>query len=318
MTSKLSRWARFKEWFWRKQLMQALKERRLSEVERQALDEAAACHTLAGRTLAGLEPVPASTRDAVARPLLLAGIQKCLPRLEQPHATIAELFQDSVWCQRFTDAGIPPALQPSAMQWLLDPPAGATTRADSERAQRVLGTLLEVRQTEQAAIRRVLWRRVRMLSSALLIALCLAVGIMLLASPPDGPDLGAGKPWQASSFYPGFPSSGIKPTKPTGGAFFSTGDDTSPWWSIDLGKPTLIESVTLENRGDCCPDRAVPLVIEVSTDGTAWREVARRKDTFRTWAPRFSPTTSRHVRVRSLRRTYLHLKDVRIHAPRGT
>jgi hypothetical protein len=297
--------------------MQELKRRQWSSGEHHSLAEATSCHTLAWRTLAGLEPVPAVTRDAVARPLLLAGIDKCLPLLEPPRAGVAELFEDSAWRERFAGAGILMELQPSVAQWLLDRSDGATTRAASEQALLALGVLLDTLQSTRAAIRRVLWRRVGMLGSALILTLGLVVGVTLLVSPPEGPDLGAGKPWQASSFYPGFPSSGAKPTNPTGGAFFSTGDDANPWWSIDLGKPTRVGSVTVVNRGDCCPDRAVPLAIEVSTDGQTWREVARRKESFRTWAPSFAPANARYVRLRALRRTYLHMKDVRIHAPKG-
>jgi hypothetical protein len=129
--------------------------------------------------------------------------------------------------------------------------------------------------------------------------------------------LGVGKPWHSSSSYPGFPGSGVKVARPQEVAFFSTNDEVNPWWSIDLQAPQLLGSVTVVNRTDCCPDRAVPVVIEVSPDGQTWREVSRRTETFRTWSPSFKPTKARYLRLRALRRTLLHFKDVRIHAPAG-
>lgn len=314
MTTKPSRWRRLKEWFWRGELLKQLEQRRWTEAQHQAVEEARSCHTLAWRTVAGLEPVPAMTRDAVARPLLLTGLAKCVPLADPAHATVAELFDDPIWQERLVKAGVAADAQPAIRDWLLE--RGAPTNQGAGRqALAVLAALLENLQAARAAIRRLFWRRVRVLGVSLLLLLGLVASVALLLSPPEGPDLGAGKPWVASSNYPGFPGSGRKPVKPPEVAFFSTNDDVSPWWKIDLQAPTAIGSVTIVNRTDCCPDRAVPLVVEVSLDGEIWREVARRTETFRTWAPSFKATKARFVRLRALRRTFVHFKDVRIHAP---
>ncbi len=314
MTSRPSRLRRLKEWFWRGQLLSELKQRRWSETQHRGVEEATSCHLLAWRTLAGLEPVPAPTRDAVARPLLVAGMNKCLPFVDPAHPTLAELFDDPTWQERLVKAGLAADALPAVRDWLLEQAEPAEGR--SRQALLSLGALLETLQTAKLAIRRVFWRRVRMLGSTLLLLSGLITAITLIVSPPEGPDLGAGKPWQASSYYPGFPGAGKKPVKPSEMAFFSTSDDVSPWWKIDLQGPTEIGSVTIVNRSDCCPDRAVPLVVEISLDGETWREVARRTETFRTWAPSFKATKTRFLRLRALRRTFVHFKDVRIHAPK--
>jgi hypothetical protein len=135
-----------------------------------------------------------------------------------------------------------------------------------------------------------------------------------LVIPDPGPDVGVGKTWRASSAYGGYVASGTKQAAYKDGAFFCTNEDVEPWWTIDLRRATAIESLTVVNRADCCIERAPPLVVELSTDGKNWKEVARTNEAFRTWRPSFGPTKARHVRLRSLRRTFLHLHDVRIHA----
>ena len=86
---------------------------------------------------------------------------------------------------------------------------------------------------------------------------------------------------------------------------------------VDLQTVKRIGRVTVVNRSDCCLERAHPLVIEVSTDGTSWKEVARRTELFRTWRATFGVQQSRYVRLRALRRTHLHFKDVRVLGPAG-
>jgi hypothetical protein len=317
MTQGLSRLRRFKEWFWRGQLLRQLRQREWSGQSGQTLAEAQSCYTLAWRALAGVEPIPAATQDAVARPLVLEGIATCLPLLEPRPAALAELFDDQVWQERLASAGVGVELQPAIRNWLLDIADDSKARVSGHDALLVLRALLETLDAARAAVRSVLWRRVAMLGAVVALLSSLAVGIALIVSPPEGPDLGVGKTWQTSSTYPGFAGAGTKQKNPSEGAFFSTGEDSNPWWSLDLRAPTRIGGATVVNRSDCCPDRAIPLALELSTDGQTWREVARRTEPFRTWSPSFAATNARFVRLRALRRTYLHLKDVRIHAPRG-
>jgi hypothetical protein len=59
-------------------------------------------------------------------------------------------------------------------------------------------------------------------------------------------------------------------------------------------------------------DRAVPLIVETSVDHNTWTEVARRNDDFDSWKATFPAARVRWVRLRVPRRTYLHLRGVRI------
>jgi hypothetical protein len=69
----------------------------------------------------------------------------------------------------------------------------------------------------------------------------------------------------------------------------------------------------IDNRGDCCAERTVPLAVETSGDGKSWTLVARRTSGFSTWMRHFAPVPARFVRIQIERRSILHLARVRIH-----
>ena len=73
-----------------------------------------------------------------------------------------------------------------------------------------------------------------------------------------------------------------------------------------------VRGVKLENRANCCQERAIPVVVEVSVDGETWTQVARRDEPFTTWKPSFPEVATRYVRLRVPRRTAFHLRDFQI------
>jgi hypothetical protein len=122
-------------------------------------------------------------------------------------------------------------------------------------------------------------------------------------------------PWKASSTYSGekgceSPHQECAETR----FFFCTNEQDNPWIEFDLGKGGSVSRLKVKNRVDCpsCADRAVPLVVEVSTDHKEWKEVARRTQTFEEWQATFPKEKARWVRLRALKRTFLHLQQVRI------
>jgi hypothetical protein len=68
----------------------------------------------------------------------------------------------------------------------------------------------------------------------------------------------------------------------------------------------------VENRLDCCGERARPLVIEISSDRKKWTQVVRHDDFFTTWRASFPRVRARFVRVRVPGSGILHLSRVRI------
>jgi hypothetical protein len=73
-----------------------------------------------------------------------------------------------------------------------------------------------------------------------------------------------------------------------------------------------VKRVEIKNRTDCCGDRAVPLVVEVSQDDKTWTQVARREAEFADWTAKFPKTKARYVRLRVARVAMLHLDEVKI------
>lgn len=313
VTSRPSRLRRAWEWVWRAERARELQAARTTSDDDRAIAVARGCQRLAWRTLGGLEPLAAKIRADVAKPLVLAGLNHCLPALSPRVDGVAELFQDAVWRERLIEGGVAEKNLYTVAAWLSGE-AQASEASTAQSGLQALNALLAHLDHEAGAMQRLRWRRAGAIAAIAGVLAAIVAAVVLLVVPNPGPDIGVGKSWKASSAYPGYAASGTKQASPKEAAFFCTNEDVEPWWTIDLKRATPIASVTVLNRGDCCIERAPPLVVELSTDGKKWKEVARMNDAFRTWRPSFEPTKARHVRLRSLRRTFLHLQDVRIHA----
>ncbi|HEX2672260.1 MAG TPA: discoidin domain-containing protein [Polyangiaceae bacterium] len=94
---------------------------------------------------------------------------------------------------------------------------------------------------------------------------------------------------------------------------FHTQLEKNPWFEYDFGAPTSFSSLTIQNRTDCCPERAVPLAVEVSNDDKTFKEVVRRDSTFVIWKPSFATQRARYLRLRILRDSMLHLEAIKVH-----
>ena len=154
----------------------------------------------------------------------------------------------------------------------------------------------------------------RLLRMALLLALFASLGLVaafVLFKLEERSDLARGMPWKSSSFVMGCTSPAQR-CEETPGFFFHTQEEQNPWLEIDLGTPHHISGVKVSNREDCCSERAVPLVIEVSTDHQAYKQVARRDKDFNTWRASFAPVDARWVRLRAAKKTSLHLDHVQV------
>jgi hypothetical protein len=121
------------------------------------------------------------------------------------------------------------------------------------------------------------------------------------------PDLAKGKPFKTSSVQPNCAADAN-----CSRLMFHTTQEAQPWVVIDLGAVRRVHRIEVANRVECCQDRAVPLVAEVSADGTTWTEVARRETDFFTWTAKFPPTKARYVKLRASRATMLHLANVAV------
>jgi hypothetical protein len=153
------------------------------------------------------------------------------------------------------------------------------------------------------------------LIGAVLASLGMAAGAALWAEHSSDleNDLAAGKPWRASSSYgPMQCRSPDQSCEDSPHFFVHTKKEVSPWVEIDLGAKRRFSTVRVVNRKDCCFDRLVPLVIEISHDQKTWHAVARRKDAFTSWRAKFTPVAARWVRLRVDKRSLLHVASIRV------
>lgn len=160
--------------------------------------------------------------------------------------------------------------------------------------------------TELEAPRRQVHRIVarRWLHWATVVAVALAIALVARAVAV-GPDLAKGKPFRTSSTQPG-----CAENEHCAALMFHTTQEDNPWVEIDLGAVKPVHLIEVSNRPDCCQDRAIPLVAEVSKDRAKWTEMGRRDEDFTTWTLEAKPTPARYVRLRAPRATTLHLQEV--------
>jgi F5/8 type C domain len=311
------------DWFWRGQALRHARafRSRLPISERQALERARVANELGDRAYDPIDPLRAGSSLAVSISLYreaaywgllaqsseLAGVtlgalfeQAPSELLEFAAGSADELplVRRALVERSFVEtAALPPELLPQ----------------DARVAKTFVAALLRTKLAPETKVGRLLLQRgarcLGLLGVLLVAALLTWQGIAKLKR---GPDLAAGKPWQASSSPDKCQPAEHRCAGAHTDMFFTTSEEVSPWVEIDLGKETTFNQVEVTNRDDCCPDRAAPLLVEVSHDRSNWREVSRRDDTFTVWQSEFARQTSRYLRLRVPRRTILHLVKVSV------
>lgn len=305
-------------WVGQRDAIQAFRRRidAKSDRRKQLEQHAATLAETGDRTFNPTTPLRAGDGQAVAALLYAQSIRASLSALER---TVTALMEDES-LRRAAARALPDSMSLERLRDLLDraPAADECEELRVEKAEvdglaRVSRALLDIAQEPERDLRRA---SVRRLSRSAVLLIVLVVGVGIVASLglhfARGPNLAEGRPWKTSSEYRGFsPEAGICDGKKTK-IFFHTNRETQPWVEVDLEAPTTIRRVDVRNRRDCCRDRAFPLVVEGSLDGQTWNELGRRKEPFNEWTLEPAPTTTRYVRARSLKRTYLHLEAFEI------
>jgi len=124
-------------------------------------------------------------------------------------------------------------------------------------------------------------------------------------------DLAAGKPWIVNSTAYGHPTSGFGPSS-EGPLFFHTDAVNGPFVEIDLGAEHVIRSIEVENRTDCCKERALPLDVKV-LKGDTWQLVAERRAWFSIWSYDISPVRAQKIRFERPGNEVFHLKRISVY-----
>lgn len=306
-------------WFWQKETIQESRKRVAAKSHRRVkLEQYAMTSAEAGdRALHPVTPFRSGSGEVVAALLhkesILATSQALgtsivdLAQGEPLHAEVSRALPQSVSFERLCEL----LSKPSATEGV---EANLRVRsAEAEALAAVARSLLNVARADERRLQRALTRRfVHVGITVILVALTVALAAEIGARIARGPDLAEGKAWRASSSYAGFsPEAGICDGNKTR-IFFHTNLESQPWVELDLGAPTLIERVDVQNRRDCCRDRAYPLAIEGSLDGQQWRELGRRSEPFSRWTLQFEPIQARYVRAKALKRTFLHLESFEV------
>ncbi len=314
------------EWFWRAESLARQRQLRAPVSERACL--------LARRARVSAD---------------VANISFTSVPLEPSHEAIAsELHRQSAYwaaCALFED-GLAPSADPAPIWDALDqgsfmPPEGGLATPDAVHQLASTGsfavfaefppdeqvrarlsmsqlaqTLLTQFEERGAALRSIRAQRIWRLLLLVVLALGVVLGVLwIIDAHRQRSELSAGKQWRLSSSYgAGGCASPEQQCPENTGYFFHTGmDDHSPWIEFDLAALQRVSAVQVENRQDCCGERAVPLTVEVSRDHKHWQSVARRDAVFSTWSASFDAVQARWVRLRVLRPSALHLHSVRIY-----
>jgi hypothetical protein len=94
---------------------------------------------------------------------------------------------------------------------------------------------------------------------------------------------------------------------------FHTRKGRDQWVVIDLENVETINTISVYNRFDCCQQRAAPLRLEVSTDGTTYTVVAHRQQVFSVWTTKLPPTKARFLRLTNESNNFFHLSEVEVY-----
>jgi hypothetical protein len=94
-----------------------------------------------------------------------------------------------------------------------------------------------------------------------------------------------------------------------------TNTEESPRVTIDLLRIYKITSILVHNRGDGWYDDCLPLIVELSADGTNYFPIGRRELHFEReppWVIDGGNHRARYVRLRGARRSYIALSEVEV------
>lgn len=84
------------------------------------------------------------------------------------------------------------------------------------------------------------------------------------------------------------------------------------WAIVDLGAPRKFDKVVVYNRAEY-PERAVPIVLEVSTDHQNFRKLAERKEVFDKWTVSGLGAQGRYVKLRNTSANCFHLAEIEVY-----
>lgn len=189
-------------------------------------------------------------------------------------------------------------------------------RRNLASALRKLATALaDPLERDASVVGRVLFLRWARIGSALLVLLAIAWSLWgVIDKRLASPNIALGRPVTISSQFGDVATDHtllVDGDKTNLG--FHTENGPNQWVTIDLGASKNISKVVVYNRAECCQDRAIPLRLEVSEDGTNFNKVQDRTEEFDVWTAKGFNVKARYVRLRHLGSNFLHLSEVEVY-----
>jgi hypothetical protein len=301
-----------REWFWRSAAL-ADADRVTDEASDGALiQEAREYVELADRLTARIDVLQSGS--GLSSAILLYREALVLAAASQ---RAAEETDAGLRAHRMLEGAAPGEAARSADTLLAATPARTARMSEQERATQagaaraLLRLAMDAVDRKQRSRGRVLFQRTVRTGALAIFVVGTAASLAAFIPPLLRPaNLLAHSPWHASSTYPGFsPDEGTATGKHTQ-IFFHTDQEYNPFIQFDMGKVQTLRHFEIQNRHDCCDDRALPLVIEISVDGKRFDEVARRTEPFKTFDANIPPKLARFVKVHVPKKTWLHLERV--------
>lgn len=276
---------------------------------------------VAARVIEPTHELPAGSRAAVALSLYRdavywmlaaqAGFPDGGPSVPAGAAALARGL-DALWSEALPPAtlleaaGGDPAALAALRQVLvgLSPPlALGATPGDVEHVRAFVESLVWLHDRPRRVLAQAQWQRWTRLGLVVAVIVLVVAGGRKLALGRNWAD---GRTFRTSSSHPS-----CQPHD-CADLLFHTLVENDPWVEIDLGQVRSIHRIDIANRSDCCAERAVPLVAEVSLDDRHWNQVARREAEFSTWTAKFPTRPARYVRLHVPRETALHLEGIAV------
>jgi hypothetical protein len=264
---------------------------------------------VARRVADPVEKLPPGSNNAVVLSIYRDAVYWALASAGSGHAPAGDLA--TAWAEVPSEALRAVAPDPAALEGvkntLVTTSAGRLDVSDEElaRVRAFAEALVAEMDAPRRRAERVLGQRWTRIALAAIVLAFAGIGVRTLVV---GRNLAADRPFRTSSAWSGCAGDPFC----VGLLFCSDPSDANPWIEFDLGSSKRVRRVDVTNRGDCCQDRAVPLIVEVSNDRTTWTEVAKHDKEFQSWTAKFPPRNAKYVRLRVPRQTVFHLQDVAI------
>jgi hypothetical protein len=195
----------------------------------------------------------------------------------------------------------------------MSPDQAEQASQELEVTTRWLSRLFELRSPQQLRIARFV--RLGFVAAS---ALALVVWLFALVLAPK--NVARGRPTTISGTTLGGTTGAGAVDGSSSGLFgYHSALEESPWLSIDLGSRYLLNKVKVYGRGDGYYDQSVPLALEVSDDGTTYRQIAQRAEPFSSsdpWVVK-PDVPAQFIRLHTLRHSYLVLGEVEVFGPKA-